>query len=63
MVGELKNPLLYKNIDIPIIGPIPNKKSTNFAEFFVEYHHIQYFSTHRQMTLQSCQHCHKVYLS
>ena len=33
--GELKNPLLYKNIDIPIIGPIPNKKSTNFAEFFV----------------------------
>ena len=35
MVGELKNPLLYKNIIIPIIGPIPNTKSTNFAEFFV----------------------------
>ena len=33
--GELKNPLLYKNIIIPIIGPIPNIKSTNFAEFFV----------------------------
>ena len=35
MFGELKNPLLYKNIIIPIIGPIPNIKSTNFAEFFV----------------------------
>ena len=35
MVGELKNPLLYKNIIIPIIGPIPKTKSTNFAEFFV----------------------------
>mgnify|MGYP006252937827 CR=1 FL=1 len=35
MVGELKNPLLYKNIIMPIIGPIPNTKSTNFAEFFV----------------------------
>ena len=33
--GELKNPLLYRNIDMPIIGPIPNTKSTNFAEFFV----------------------------
>ena len=33
--GELKNPLLYKNIMMPIIGPIPNTKSTNFAEFFV----------------------------
>ena len=33
--GELKNPLLYKNIVIPIIGPIPNIKSTNLAEFFV----------------------------
>jgi len=35
MLGELKKPLLYKNIVIPIIGPIPKKKSTNFAEFFV----------------------------
>ncbi len=35
MLGELKNPLLYKNIVIPIIGPKPNIKSTNFAEFFV----------------------------
>ena len=35
MFGELKNPLLYKNIVIPIIGPNPNTKSTNFAEFFV----------------------------
>jgi len=35
IVGELKNPLLYKNIMMPIIGPIPNTKSTNFAEFFV----------------------------
>ena len=35
MVGELKNPLLYKNIIMPIIGPIPKTKSTNFAEFFV----------------------------
>ena len=35
MVGELKNPLLNKNIIMPIIGPIPNTKSTNFAEFFV----------------------------
>ena len=26
---------MYKNIVIPIIGPIPNTKSTNFAEFFV----------------------------
>jgi len=33
--GELKKPLLYKNIMIPIIGPIPNTKSINFAEFFV----------------------------
>jgi len=33
--GELKNPLLYKNIVIPIIGPIPNIKRTNLAEFFV----------------------------
>jgi len=33
--GELKNPLLYKNIIIPSIGPIPNKNSTNLAEFFV----------------------------
>jgi len=35
IVGELKNPLLYKNKMIPIIGPIPNTKSTNFAELFV----------------------------
>ena len=35
MVGELKNPLLYKNIIMPIIGPIPKTKRTNFAEFFV----------------------------
>ena len=35
VIGELKNPLLNKNIVIPIIGPIPNTKSTNFAEFFV----------------------------
>ena len=35
MVGELKNPLLYKNIMMPIIGPIPNTKRTIFAEFFV----------------------------
>ena len=35
MDGELKNPLLYKKIVIPIIGPNPNTKSTNFAEFFV----------------------------
>ena len=35
IVGELKNPLLYKNIIMPTIGPIPNTKSTNFAEFFV----------------------------
>jgi len=27
--------LLYKNTAIPIIGPIPNMKRTNFAEFFV----------------------------
>ena len=33
--GELKNPLLYKNIVMPIIGPIPNTKRTNLAEFFV----------------------------
>ena len=33
--GVLKNPLLYKNIAMPIMGPIPNIKSTNFAEFFV----------------------------
>ena len=35
MCGELKKPLVYKNIVMPIIGPIPNTKSTNFAEFFV----------------------------
>ena len=35
MFGELKNPLLNKNIIIPIIGPIPNKNKTNLAEFFV----------------------------
>jgi len=33
--GELKNPLLYKNIVIPMIGPSPKIKRTNFAEFFV----------------------------
>ena len=33
--GELKNPLLNKNIVIPIIGPTPNINRTNFAEFFV----------------------------
>ena len=31
----MKKPLIYKNIMMPIIGPIPNTKSTNFAEFFV----------------------------
>ena len=35
IIGELKKPLLYKNIIMPIIGPIPNKKSTNLAEFLV----------------------------
>ena len=35
MFDELKYPLLYKNIVMPIIGPIPNIKSTNFAEFLV----------------------------
>ena len=35
MLGELKKPLLYNNIVMTIIGPIPNTKSTNFAEFFV----------------------------
>ena len=35
MIGELKNPLLNKKIVMPIIGPIPNIKRTNFAEFFV----------------------------
>ena len=35
MVGELKNPLLYKNIIMPIMGPIPKTNSTNFAEFSV----------------------------
>ena len=35
MFGELKNPLLNKNIIIPIIGPIPNINKINFAEFFV----------------------------
>ena len=35
IVGELKKPLLNKNIMMPIIGPIPNIKSTNLAEFFV----------------------------
>ena len=33
--GELKKPWLYKNIVIPIMGPIPKTKRTNFAEFFV----------------------------
>tara|TARA_Y200000002_G_scaffold314551_1_gene272328 strand:- start:85 stop:315 length:231 start_codon:yes stop_codon:yes gene_type:complete len=35
MFGELKNPLLNKNIMIPIIGPIPNINKINLAEFFV----------------------------
>ena len=35
MFGELKKPLLNKNIIIPIIGPIPNINKINFAEFFV----------------------------
>ena len=35
MFGELKNPLLNKNIKIPIIGPIPNINKINLAEFFV----------------------------
>ena len=35
MFGELKKPLLYKKIVMPIIGPIPNIKSINFAEFLV----------------------------
>ena len=33
--GVLKKPLEYKNIVIPIIGPKPKIKRTNFAEFFV----------------------------
>ena len=35
MPGELKKPLLNKNIIIPIIGPIPNINKINLAEFFV----------------------------
>ena len=35
MGGELKKPLLNKNIIIPIIGPIPNTNKTNLAEFLV----------------------------
>tara|TARA_B100001093_G_scaffold129625_1_gene122233 strand:- start:127 stop:357 length:231 start_codon:yes stop_codon:yes gene_type:complete len=35
MFGELKKPLLNKNIIIPIIGPIPNINKINLAEFFV----------------------------
>ena len=35
MLGELKNPLLNKNIIIPIIGPMPNINKINLAEFFV----------------------------
>ena len=35
MFGELKKPLVYKNIKIPIIGPIPNINKINLAEFFV----------------------------
>ena len=35
MFGELKNPLVNKNIIIPIIGPIPNINKINLAEFFV----------------------------
>jgi|TARA_B100000161_G_scaffold9281_1_gene5888 hypothetical protein len=35
MLGELKKPLLYKNIIMPMIGPIPKIKSINFAEFLV----------------------------
>ena len=35
MFGELKNPLVNKNIIIPIIGPMPNLNKIHFAEFFV----------------------------
>ena len=35
MLGELKNPLLYKKTIIPIIGPMPNINKINLAEFFV----------------------------
>ena len=35
MFGELKNPLVNKNIIIPIIGPMPNINKINLAEFFV----------------------------
>ena len=35
MFGELKKPLVYKNIIIPIIGPMPNINKINLAEFFV----------------------------
>ena len=35
MFGELKKPLLNKNIIIPIIGPIQNINKINLAEFFV----------------------------
>ena len=31
--GELKNPLLVRNIIIPIIGPMPNINNTIFAVF------------------------------
>ena len=35
MFGELKKPLVNKNIIIPIIGPMPNINKINLAEFFV----------------------------
>ena len=35
MFGELKKPLVNKNIMIPIIGPIPNINKITLAEFFV----------------------------
>ena len=35
MFGVLKNPLVNKNIIIPIIGPMPNINKINLAEFFV----------------------------
>ena len=43
MLGELKNPLLNKNIMIPIIGPIPNINKINLAEFFVSPNSVLFF--------------------
>ena len=42
MFGELKNPLVNKNIIIPIIGPMPNINKINLAEFFVCPNSVSY---------------------